>query len=251
VTIAQTQLALDTNSRFCFHFEYPATWDRIDPQNLDGSTYTNPEYPAIEVRGWGSYASAWPTLEEWTEKSLRIDNGPTSPNILKVRSLTDSGRYLVTITAKRMSKEKIDGKRAVYDLKISNKKFRAMQQLAQFENRQVSVRCMAPAYMYPSFEGLFLRVCSSLEILSESQSLQAVQTMAKRRQAIVGLLRALPPNQLVKAGGIYAAMLADHPDLMPGIDQHSLEGELTEMANEGTIFYENLVGSWALADPKR
>ncbi|HEY2914595.1 MAG TPA: hypothetical protein VGK21_14625 [Candidatus Angelobacter sp.] len=246
--ISQAELALDTNVRFSFHFQHPATWDRKDPENSDGATYTNPEYPQVEVRGWGAYAVVWPTLEEFTRESLRIDCAAQGDKVMKVRSVVDSGRYLVRTTGQDASREKIDGKRATYDMHVRGRKYRAMQQFTQWNNRQVSVRCLAPSYLYPAFEPLFLRVCSSLEVLSEGQS-QGV--ISNRRKAIIHLLRALKPNELVKTEGIYAAMLADHRELTQGLDQAALEDELTKMADDGAIFFERLIGAWTLVDPMR
>lgn len=247
-TISQTELALDTNVRFHFHFQYPATWDRKDPGNSDGATYTNPQYPQVEIRGWGSYAVVWPTLEEFTRESLRIDHVANGDKVMKVRSVVDSGRYLLGMTGKYPSKEKIDGKRATYDMRIEGRKYRVMQQFTLWDNRQISVRCVAPIYLYPAFEMLFLKACSSLEILREGK---LPQSISERGKAIIQLLSELKPNEFVKSGNIYAAMLTDHSELMLGIDQAALEEELTKMADDGVIFFERLIGAWTLFDPRR
>ncbi|HET9281604.1 MAG TPA: hypothetical protein VFR24_06545 [Candidatus Angelobacter sp.] len=245
-TISQTELALDTNVRFHFHFQYPATWDRKDPGNSDGATYTNPQYPQVEIRGWGAYAAVWPTLEEFTSESLRIDHAAKGDKVMKVRSVVDSGRYLLRMTREDPSKEKIDGKRSTYDLYAGGRKYRAMQQFTQWNDRQISVRCLAPPYLYPAFELLFLKICSSLEILSEEKSQESI---SKRQQAIIQLLSTLKPNELVKTEGVYAAMLMDHRELMQGIDQAALEEELRKMADDGAIFFERLIRAWTLVDP--
>ena len=44
------------NVRFGFAFDYPKTWDRGDPHNVDGNMYLHPLDRQINVRVWGRFA---------------------------------------------------------------------------------------------------------------------------------------------------------------------------------------------------
>jgi hypothetical protein len=241
VSAAAAELTADVNVRFGFRFDHPSVWDRRDPENSDGATYTNPQYPKVEIRAWGSYAVVWSSLDAWINECLYSKNRDEKAS--KIHALVDSGRYLVKATPNGEVREKIDGKRVVYDVTIGSKKYTAMQQFVQVGNRQVGLRCLAPRYLFSSFNPLFLKVCASLEILVESQSAEAIRS---RRTAILALLRSLKPNELVKTSGIHAALVSEHREFMEGIDEAGLEEELWKMADEKLVFRDSFVDGWTI-----
>lgn len=95
-----TQWKTYQNERFGFEFPYPPDWVALPPPtNQDGRAFHDPDYPNIEIRGWGTLKLTG--LEE-AEETLTVpkSNFTTEqglPALLEVEVGTDESVMRMTL----------------------------------------------------------------------------------------------------------------------------------------------------------
>ena len=52
-SVSPEAFGVDCNTRYGFKFAFPKTWDRSDPINSDGSSYSHPKYDSVRISAWG------------------------------------------------------------------------------------------------------------------------------------------------------------------------------------------------------
>lgn len=166
--LSNQDLETEINTRFGFSFSYPKTWDRADPANADGNSYFDPKEPGVSLTAWGGFAVVSPTLDDYVSFSLHQAERHSGFKLLLDR---ESGRMLVgwdTLgSGSTETREQIQGRRIVYEVNDSSKRYTIMQVFTQVDSVQFSLRCRAPSSLYPAYQDLFLRLVSSLRVLSK------------------------------------------------------------------------------------
>ncbi len=240
-SVEAIELVTDSNPRFAFQFDHPKIWDRMDPSNSDGSSYSHPKYPNVRISVWGGYNILDETLDNWVTKAMSLHKLDWAiEKNLKQRLIVDSGKILLEEKLNVTCRTNLNGKRVVYDVKIDNRKYRAMQIFVQVDNRQLGIRCIAPTYLFESFEFLFLKVCNSLIALNESQR-------PARMNAVLEMLRELNTNECAPTAGLYAGLMQKNPNLLKGMDESEFEAEL----HSDNRFYLDLIArGWSCYSPE-
>ncbi len=95
-----TQWKTYQNQRFGFEFPYPEGWVALPPPtNQDGRAFHHPDYPNIEVRGWGTLKLTGLDIEE--EPPSPADSNFTTeqglPAFLEVEVGTDESVMRMTL----------------------------------------------------------------------------------------------------------------------------------------------------------
>jgi hypothetical protein len=76
ILFSSDQLSRIVNSRYGFVFSYPSTWNRADPANSDGYTFSNPDRSAVSFAAYGSHGylvrDTSPTAGFFTEQAFNL-----------------------------------------------------------------------------------------------------------------------------------------------------------------------------------
>jgi len=162
--------AEDYNERFGFKFAHPKDWDRFDPANCDGSTYTHPTFPSVRISAWGEIPIEDLIGTSGAPDRSAVNATPTEgegQDVVRV----DSGRYETLNTGGGLVRARVPGTRSVFDLKENGKKLRVMNLCVEsLQGTRIHIRCVSPKYLFASFEPTFLVVCSSLELFPGIQT---------------------------------------------------------------------------------
>jgi hypothetical protein len=171
-TVAIQELDTEVNSRFGFSFSYPHTWDRSDPANADGNSYTDPKDQRVSFSAWGGFAVVTQNLDDFASFTLR--SAETQPGFRLILN-QESGRHLIgwdTVgTTFIETRQPIEGRRIVYEIRESAERYTVMQVFTQVDDIQFSLQCRAPSSLFSAYEDLFLTLSSSLRVLSKKHEI--------------------------------------------------------------------------------
>jgi hypothetical protein len=168
-SVSPEAFGVDLNARYGFRFAFPKTWDRSDPTNSDGSSYSHPKYPSVRISAWGEIPIEYLTDGRCTSDApyaAGARRGRAPASIISV----PSGRYETFNVQGKLVRDRIPGARSVFDTEENGKKYRVMSlSVESVHGVRVHVCCGSPKHLYKSFEPVFVYVCDSLELFPGAQ----------------------------------------------------------------------------------
>lgn len=165
------ELERTSNPRFGFSFLHPRVWDRKDPTNGDGNTFTHPKERDIEILAWGGYAVVSPEFDDWVEQVIEWES--EKPGFVLVTNVASGGEMIDFVEGAGGSYEKvrtqIEGRRIVFRTGEGGH-LTQMRMFLQLADTQVSLACQAPTNIFEQYEDLFLKISKEIYVLGPSSA---------------------------------------------------------------------------------
>lgn len=157
------ELAKGGNGRFCFLFDYPTTWTRKDPDNGDGTWFTDPRID-VQVQatfsGHGGHVDQKPLSEDEASWEEHLNWQPKKWEVLDSRpangyslSPSNNDRPVDNLPGWRMTLKSTEG---VQDPQME------VRQLLDDDGTHITFTGEAPESVFSEYEPLFAELAASL-----------------------------------------------------------------------------------------
>jgi hypothetical protein len=155
------------NPRFGFSFLAPENWERWEPQNNDGCSFSHPDEPRIEIRSWAGYAVLDLDIDSTVEAFMDYQR---KQGYFELISTTDATRSVMNINM-----EQPDGPPTQIAVKATRIVYRAgtfscLHVKTRVGGTDFDLRCQAPFDRFLEFRELFVLVSHSLLVLGPTMS---------------------------------------------------------------------------------
>lgn len=165
------QLERTSNPRFGFSFLHPVVWDRHDPTNGDGNTFSHPKDPRIEIRAWGGYAVLCPEFDDRVAQSIEWCSEEVDFELLA--DVYSGGCMIDFIACHGDTFEEvctpIEGRRIVYRSEKGGN-LTCMRIFLQMNDTQFGLQCQAPTEIFDLYEDLFLTISKGMYVLGPASA---------------------------------------------------------------------------------
>ncbi len=165
-----SELKRIVNPRFGFSFLAPENWDRCEPQNGDGCSFSHPDDPRIEIRGWAGHDVLDLDIDSSVESFMDYQR---KQGYFELISSSDATRSVMNINVAEP-----DGPPAQIAVKATRIIYRAgtvscLHVKTRVGGTDFDLRCQAPFDRFVEFRELFVLVSNSLRVLGPTMSAYA------------------------------------------------------------------------------
>lgn len=156
VKVAQEDLGLVANPRYGFKFKYPLSWERMDPENGDGTRFVGDE-PGVEIVAYG-YAENTAEFEDLDQRTI----AQVSDGTIVKQPVTQLATRLID----EQSAEEVEGRRVLVRFAAAkpDPAVTALVFTLHLKDHGVTIRCQAPTAQYTRYAGLCTQLIGTLTL---------------------------------------------------------------------------------------